>query len=150
MRHHTVLLAPFAVKRSKECVCIVTWPMPHNKLGNLAGAGHRLGKVFPTGRARRAHAQNMSRHVTLKADQVLYEPVSAMPDRAALITALMLDRPMCLPCIAAKALVSLQRRCDDGGAFGPAPARVTAECRTITCWMRPTLAPLPDGRGESE
>jgi hypothetical protein len=32
-----------------------------------------------------------------------------MPDRAALITALMLDRPMCLPCIAAKALVSLQR-----------------------------------------
>jgi hypothetical protein len=32
-----------------------------------------------------------------------------MPDRAALITALMLDRPMCLPCIAEKALVSVER-----------------------------------------
>ena len=32
-----------------------------------------------------------------------------MPDHVALITALMLDRPMCLPCIAAKALVSLER-----------------------------------------
>ena len=31
-----------------------------------------------------------------------------MPDHAALITAQMLHRPMCLPCIAAKALVSLQ------------------------------------------
>jgi hypothetical protein len=32
-----------------------------------------------------------------------------MPDPTALITALLLDRPMCLPCIAEKALVSLQR-----------------------------------------
>lgn len=33
---------------------------------------------------------------------------SAMPDRAPLITALILDRPMCLPCIAAKSLVSVE------------------------------------------
>jgi hypothetical protein len=32
-----------------------------------------------------------------------------MPERAALITALILDRPMCLPCIALKSLVSAER-----------------------------------------
>jgi hypothetical protein len=32
-----------------------------------------------------------------------------MSERAALITALILDRPMCLPCISMKALVSVER-----------------------------------------
>jgi hypothetical protein len=32
-----------------------------------------------------------------------------MPDRAALITALILDRPTCLECIASKSLVSVER-----------------------------------------
>ena len=32
-----------------------------------------------------------------------------MPDHSALITALILDREMCLPCIAAKSLVTVER-----------------------------------------
>src|SRR5438034_5753631 len=31
MRHHTVLLAPFAVKSLKKCACILTWPVRHHK-----------------------------------------------------------------------------------------------------------------------
>jgi hypothetical protein len=33
----------------------------------------------------------------------------AMPERTALITALILNHPMCLPCISMKALVSVER-----------------------------------------
>lgn len=53
-----------------------------------------------------------------------------MPDRAALITALMLDRPMCLPCIAEKALVSVRRAESalEGIASALVLRRETARC----------------------
>jgi hypothetical protein len=56
-----------------------------------------------------------------------------MPDRAALITALILDRPTCLPCIAEKSLVTEERAATGLAAIASALVLHQHTGRCVVC-----------------
>ena len=62
-----------------------------------------------------------------------------MPDRAAPITALILDRAMCLPCIALKTLMSAERAESTLATIGTALVLHRDTGRCVTCGETKTV-----------